>query len=121
MTLSRTIGYAETSALMDRSSLVVRDDALRLAPEGAIPWGGGKARRSRSARLRAFLFGVDGTRPSFSGLGHPRSLLPSSEGGMTYLEAALMVLALGAALPAVAHTLLEVRRGLRQPRHWMTM
>jgi hypothetical protein len=32
---------------------------------------------------------------------------------MTYLEAALMVLALGAALPAVAHTLLEVRRGLR--------
>ncbi len=40
---------------------------------------------------------------------------------MTYLEAALMVLALGAALPAVAHTLLEVRRGLHRPRHWLTM
>ncbi len=40
---------------------------------------------------------------------------------MTCLEAALMVLALGAALPAVAHTLLEVRRGLHRPRHWLTM
>ena len=40
---------------------------------------------------------------------------------MTYLEAALIVLALGAALPAVAHTLLEVRRNLRCPRYWMTI
>ncbi len=40
---------------------------------------------------------------------------------MIYLEAALIVLALGAALPAVAHTLLEVRRSLHRPRHWLTM
>jgi hypothetical protein len=40
---------------------------------------------------------------------------------MTYLEAALIVLALGAVLPAVAHTVLEARRTLREPRHWMTM
>ncbi|HEX2552169.1 MAG TPA: hypothetical protein VHL98_00610 [Microvirga sp.] len=40
---------------------------------------------------------------------------------MTYLEAALIVLALAAALPAVAHTILEGRRSLRRPRHWMTM
>jgi hypothetical protein len=40
---------------------------------------------------------------------------------MTYLEVALIVLALGAALPAVAHTLLEVRRSLRCLRYWMTM
>ncbi len=40
---------------------------------------------------------------------------------MTYLEAALVVLALGAALPAVAHTLLEVSRNLQRPRHWLTM
>ena len=41
--------------------------------------------------------------------------------GMSYLEAALIVLALGAALPAVAHTLLEARRSLHRPRHWLTM
>ena len=40
---------------------------------------------------------------------------------MTYLEAALIVLALGAALPAMAHTLLEVRRDLHRPLHWLTM
>ncbi len=40
---------------------------------------------------------------------------------MTYLEAALMVLALGAVLPAVVHTVPEVRRSLHYPRHWLTM
>ena len=40
---------------------------------------------------------------------------------MTYLEAALIVLALGTALPALAHTLLEVRRSLYRPRHWLTI
>ena len=40
---------------------------------------------------------------------------------MTYLEATLIVLALGAALPAVAHAVLEARRSLPRPRHWMTM
>ncbi len=40
---------------------------------------------------------------------------------MTCLEAALIVLALGAALPAVAHTLLEARRSHHRPRHWLTM
>jgi hypothetical protein len=40
---------------------------------------------------------------------------------MTCLEAALIVLALGTALPALAHTLLEVRRSHHRPRHWLTM
>ncbi len=40
---------------------------------------------------------------------------------MMYLEAALIVLALGAALPAVADTLLEARRGRAHSRHWLTM
>jgi hypothetical protein len=40
---------------------------------------------------------------------------------MTYLEAALIMLALGTAPPAVAETLLEVRQSLRCPRYWMTM
>ncbi len=40
---------------------------------------------------------------------------------MTCLEAALMVLALGAILPAVAHTVPEVRRSLHSPRHWLIM
>jgi len=40
---------------------------------------------------------------------------------MTCLEAALIVLALGAALPAIAHTLLEARLGLHRPLHWLTM
>ncbi len=47
----------------------------------------------------AFAFGVD-------------------EAAMSYLEAALIVLALGTAAPAVAHTLLEARRNARCPRHW---
>ena len=37
---------------------------------------------------------------------------------MTYLEATLIVLALGAAVPAIRHTLLEARRNARRPRHW---
>jgi hypothetical protein len=37
---------------------------------------------------------------------------------MTFLEVALIVLALGAAVPAVAHSLLEARRNARRPRHW---
>lgn len=40
---------------------------------------------------------------------------------MTYLDAALIVLALGVACPAVAHAFLEGRRSLGRSRHWLTM
>ena len=46
------------------------------------------------------------------------SLASMVEAGMSYLEAALIVLALGVAIPAVGHTLLDVRRSLRASRRW---